>query len=65
MLSGPIRCSAIDFLVQQLYIAYTVNVLNFRTLSNKMLVSSPGTRKMLVRIANSEDQDQTASEEAV
>ena len=55
----------IDSLVQQLYIAYTVNVLKFLTLTNKMLISSPGTRKMLVRIANSEDQDQTASLEAV
>ena len=36
--------------------AITVTVLKFGT---------PGTHKMLVRIANSEDPDQTASSEAV
>ena len=45
-----------------------VNVLKFQTLfsidylsSNKMLVFRAGIYKMLVRIANSEDPDQTAS----
>ena len=33
--------------------------------SNKMLVSWAGIHKMLVRIANREDHDQTASSEAV
>ena len=33
--------------------------------SNEMLVSRIGIHKMLVRIANREDPDQTASEEAV
>ena len=46
-----------------------VNVLKFQTLlflfSNKMLVFRAGIHKMLVRIANREDPDQTASEEAV
>ena len=46
-----------------------VNVLKFRTLiflfSNKMLVFRAGMHKILVRIANREDHDQTASEEAV
>ena len=32
--------------------------------SNKMLVIRAGTHKMLVRIANREDSDQTASSEA-
>ena len=32
---------------------------------NKMLVIRTGIHKMLVRIANSEDPDQTASSEAV
>ena len=46
-----------------------VNVLKFRTLiflfSNKMLVFRAGIHKILVGIANREDPDQTASEEAV
>ena len=33
--------------------------------SNKMLIIRAGTHKMLVRIANREDPDQTASSEAV
>ena len=33
--------------------------------SNKILVFRAGTHKMLVRIANREDPDQTASSEAV
>ena len=47
----------------------TVNVLKFQTLlflfSNKMLVIRAGTHKFLVRIANREHPDQTASSEAV
>ena len=48
----------------------TVNVLKFRTfflflISNKMLVFRAGICNMLVRIANREDPDQTASSEAV
>ena len=47
-----------------------VNVLKFRTLflflfSYKMLVLRSGINKMLNRIANREDPDQTASSEAV
>ena len=47
-----------------------VKVLIFQTLfffpfSNKMLVLRAGIHKMIVRIANREDPDQTASEEAV
>ena len=46
-------------------IGYAVNVLKFQTLlflfSNKMMV----IHKMLIRIANREDPDQTASSEAV
>ena len=34
-------------------------------ISNKMLVMKAGMHKMLVRIANREDPDQTASTEAV
>ena len=34
-------------------------------LSSKMMVSKAGVRKMLVRIANREDNDQTASSEAI
>ena len=41
-----------------------VNVLKFRTLTNKTLIRA-GIHKMLVRIANREDPDQTASSEAV
>ena len=33
--------------------------------SNKMLVFRPGIHKILVRVANREDPDQTASSEAV
>ena len=47
----------------------TVNVLLFQILlfliSNKILVIRAGIHKKLVRIANLEDPDQTASEEAV
>ena len=47
----------------------TVNALKFRTLlflfSNKMLVFRAGSHKLLVRLANREDPDQTASSEAV
>ena len=48
----------------------TVNVLKFRNtflflFSNKMLVFRPGIHKMLVRIADRKDPDQTASSEAV
>ena len=48
----------------------TANVLKFRTLlsfflSNKALVIRAGSHKILVRIANREDPDQTASSEAV
>ena len=48
----------------------TVNVLKFGTLFsfmflNKMLFIRAGIHKMLVRIANREDPDQTASSEAV
>ena len=50
-------------------ISFTVNVLKFRTLfslfSTKLLVIKAGIHKMLVRIANSEDTDQTDSSEAV
>ena len=42
-----------------------LNVLKFQTLSNKMLAIRAGIHKMLVRIANREDPDQTASSEAV
>ena len=46
-----------------------VNVLKFRALlllfSNKMLVFMAGIHKMLDRLANREDPDQTASSEAV
>ena len=44
----------------------TVNVLKFRTLFlylNKMLFFTAGVHKMLVRIINREDPDQTASSE--
>ena len=41
-----------------------LNILLFLFL-NKMLVISAGTHKMLVRKANREDPDQTASSEAV
>ena len=49
---------------------YTVYVLNFQTLllflfSNEMLVLRAGSHKMLVRIVNRLDPDQTASSEAV
>ena len=50
---------------------YTVNVLKFWTLflfdlfSNKMLIFRAGIHKMLVRIANREDLDQTTSLEAL
>ena len=48
----------------------TVYVLNFQTLllflfSNEMLVLRAGSHKILVRIANREYPDQTASSEAV
>ena len=42
-----------------------VNVLKFQMFSNKMLVIRAGSHKMVVRIANREDPDQTASSEAV
>ena len=43
-----------------------VAVLKFLFLfSNKMLIFRAGIQKILVRIANREDPDQTASEEAV
>ena len=47
-----------------------VNVLKFQTLflflfSNKMLVIRAGTHNMLVRKANREDPDQTASQSAL
>ena len=46
-----------------------INILKFRTLlfllSNKMMVTRAGIRIMLVKIANREDSDQTASSEAV
>ena len=49
-------------------LTFTVNALNFKqfslTVLNKMLVISDGIHQMLVRIANSEDSDQTASEES-
>ena len=45
----------------------TINVLKFDTLfsfcSNKILVITAGVHKMVVRIANREGSDQTASEE--
>ena len=45
---------------------YTVHVLKFPTLfSNKKLVIRAGIHIVLVRIANIEDPDQTASLEAV
>ena len=47
----------------------TLNVLKFQTilslLSTKMLVFRAGIHEMLVRIANREGPDQTASSEAV
>ena len=50
-------------------ILYLVNVLKLQTpfflFSNKMSLIRAGIHKMLVRIANNEDPDQTASEEAV
>ena len=43
-----------------------VNVLKFQTLfSNKMMVLRAGTHEILIRIANREDPDQTASSDAV
>ena len=45
-----------------------VNVLKLRTpfsILNEMLIFRAGIHKMLVRIANREDPDQTASSEAV
>ena len=50
--------------------SYTINVLNFLNtflflFLNKMLDIVAEIHKMLVRIANREDPDQTASEEAV
>ena len=54
---------------QSLHWLLTVNVLKFQTpflFSIKMLVfRAEIKKKMLVRIANREDPDQTASEEAV
>ena len=49
------------------YVEYDVNVPNFQTLpfSNKMYVTRAGSHKMLIRKANREDHDQTASSEAV
>ena len=48
---------------------YRVNFLTFRTFflfcSNKMLVIKSGVHKMLVRIANRVDPDQTGSLKAV
>ena len=49
---------------------YSVNFQTYQTrflhlFSNKMLVIRAGTYKMLARIANREDPDQTASSEAV
>ena len=38
---------------------FTVNLLKFLTLSNKFLVFSAGIHKMLIRIANREDSEQT------
>ena len=56
-------------IVREFHDRITVNVLKFRTLlflfSNKMLVFRAGMHKMLVRIANREDPEQTASLEAV
>ena len=47
-------------------IAIAENVLKFFILfSNKMLVIRAGIHKMLLRMANKEDPDQTASSEAV
>ena len=48
----------------------TVNILKLLTLffflfSNEMLVSRAGIHKMLVKIANREDPDLTASSEAI
>ena len=55
--------------MSRLFSCITVKVLKFQTLfsllSNKMLVLSTGIHEMHVRIANSEDPDQTASSEAV
>ena len=54
--------------LQEVYhkVSHTVNVLKFQThFSNKMLVFRAGVHKMLVRISNREDPDQTASSEAV
>ena len=42
-----------------------VNVLNFEQFLNKMIVIRAEINKLLVRIANREDPDQTASSEAV
>ena len=46
-----------------------MNILKFETFlflfSNKMLVIRAGINKMLIRKANKEDRDQTASSEAV
>ena len=50
-----------------MHCVYTVNVLKFKPLSflfsNKMLVIRTGIYKIVVRIANREDPDQTATEE--
>ena len=51
------------------FVAFTLSVLKFRTLLTicfqRTCVIEAGIHKMLVRIANREDPDQTASSEAV
>ena len=46
-----------------------VNILKFKTqislFSNRMMVIKAGIRKILLRLANREDPDQTASSEGV
>ena len=61
--------AAIQTLYEHYRVIITVNAQKFRTLfslfSNKILVFKAGIHKVLVRIANREHPDQTASSEAV
>ena len=58
-------CEPFLLLSAKKYAVCTVNVLNFSTLFTKLMVIRTAIHKMLVRLANSEDPDQTASLEAV
>ena len=68
-LSPQVKHSTTEPLCSSYIIRHMVNVLKFSTLfflfPNKMLVIKAVIHKMLVRLANREDSDQTASLEAV